>query len=164
MKSNAKTIGVICTTIKLFLIAYFAMALNLLSMFPDIRTRINMIVKAFRPFVSVAIPVYNIVGTLFCLLVLGITFIMAIAKSIDLDVEIIAKFSELKPMKRRMINNLLFLAELALIWLAWNYGAHYMAFLDFALMITGRLYSWAYNRFIEAVRDKAVETVVEGRV
>jgi hypothetical protein len=123
----------------------------------------DMIVKIFRPLVSVYIPIYNIVGTLFCLLVLGIVLIMAIVKNFDLETETIVRFSKLKPMKRGLIKNLLSLADLTLIWLAWSYGAHYMAFLNFALMITGRLYSWAFNRFIEAVRDKAVKMVSEGK-
>jgi hypothetical protein len=132
-------------------------------MFPDVQIQMDMMVKAFRPFVSVYIPIYNIVATLFCLLVLGISLIMAIIKNLDLETETIVRFSELKPMKRGVIKNLLSLADLALIWLAWSYGAHYMAFLDFALMITRRLYSWALNRFIEAVRDKAVKMVSEGK-
>jgi hypothetical protein len=42
-------------------------------------------------------------------------------------------------------------------------GNGFMDFLNFTLMITGRLYLWVFNRFIESVRDKAVKMVSEGK-
>jgi hypothetical protein len=39
--------------------------LNLLPIVPDIQAQMDMIIKAFCPFVSVSISIYNIVGTFF---------------------------------------------------------------------------------------------------
>ncbi|MDR2094412.1 MAG: hypothetical protein LBP76_02700 [Treponema sp.] len=165
MKTNTRTMSVIFVTIDLFLIVYFTMALNLLVILPDIQTQMDMIVKVFRPFVAVFIPLYNMVVTFFCLLLLGIIFVLAIAKHFDLlDVKTTVKLSELKPEKRGVIKNVLSLIDLALIWLAWSYGAYYMASLKFSLMLIGRLYLWVLNRLIEHVRDKAVKMVSEGKV
>jgi hypothetical protein len=52
-------------------------------MFSEIQIQMDMIVKIFRPLVSVYIPIYNIVGTLFGMLVFGLAFIMAIITVIN---------------------------------------------------------------------------------
>jgi hypothetical protein len=143
------------------------MDLNLATMiFPEVKNQIDLSIKVLRPFVSVFIPLYNIGYTLFSLFVLAISLLLIIYKHLDLEeVEAIVKISKIEPVKRGTIGRMLsIIRNLALVWLAWWYGAHYMAFLVFAMMILGRLFTRAVNDAIEVSKNKAVQIIERGGV
>jgi hypothetical protein len=159
-KKPAGNISVITRTIDLLLIAYFAMSLDMLMVFPDIQIQM---VRVLRPFVSVFIPVYNIIYTVISLLFLGIVlFLMIMPRHMD-EAEIIRYGSVFKPVKGTVSGLLSLISSVALVWVSWSYGAHYMAFIVFARIVINRLYSWALNRFIETMIKKAVQMVDRGK-
>jgi hypothetical protein len=160
-----KAIGKVLIFIDLFFIVYFTMSLNLV-MFPDYENQIDVVVNVLRPFVSVFIPIFNIGYTIFALIVLVIVLILATFKHLDIsDKEAIVNINNIKPVKGGIIRKTLSLGKsLALVWLAWSYGAHYMAFIVFAMVITGKMFAWAMNSALEAAKDKTVQMLGEGKV
>jgi hypothetical protein len=123
-------------------------------------------VNVLRPFVSVIIPIFNIGYTVCTFVVLVIILILAASKHPNLsDKDTVANIANIKPVKSGIIRKTLSLGEnLALVWLSWSYGAHYMAFIVFARVIIGKMFTWAVNSAVEAAKDKAVQMTGEGKV
>jgi hypothetical protein len=153
-----KAIGKLLVAIELFLIVYFTMSLNLVK-FSEHENQIDAAVNILRPFVSVIIPIFNIGYTILAFIVLVIILILVASKHPSLsDKDTIANITNIKPVKSGIIRKTLSLGKtLALVWLSWSYGAYYMAFIFFVMVITGKMFTWAVNSAIEAAKDKAVQ-------
>ncbi|GHU14033.1 hypothetical protein FACS1894161_4450 [Spirochaetia bacterium] len=166
MKTNGKTIVLLLRALDLFFIVYFAMALNLPEIILSGQIQLRMIVKVLRPFVSVLIPLYNIGYTIFALVSLFFSLILAASKLPDMDSkESIVNIAKVKPIKRRIARKVSSLIrELAMVWLAWSYGARYMAFIVFATLILDRLLIRVANSAVETAKDKVVQMVSKGDV
>jgi hypothetical protein len=160
-----KAIGKLLVIINLFFIVYFTISLDLVN-FPDYENQIDAAVNVLRPFVSVFIPIFNIGYTILAFVVLVIILILVASKHPNLsDKDTIANITNIKPAKSGIIRKTLLLGKnIALVWLSWSYGAHYMAFIVFAMVIIGKMFAWAVNSAIEAAKDKAVQMMGEGKV
>jgi hypothetical protein len=161
MKYSANKIGGLLRLIDLFLITYFA-TVNFPVVFPGLEKQLNMAVELLRPFVSVFIPVYNIGYTFFSIIILVIFLIMAAFKNLDMDKNAVARVANMKSINRGIIISIFSLVEnCTLVWLAWSYGAHYMAFIVFVMLIVSRLCIRAVNNAIEHSKNRAVQIISE---
>jgi hypothetical protein len=151
--------GILLRLIDLFLIAYFTAALGLFAFFTGLENLADITAEVLRPFVSVFIPIYNIGYTIIALISLSVILILTAVKHLNTD-----EVEKIKPIKRLAITKiLLHIKSCALIWLAWGYGAHYMAFMVFVRVILSRLYTKAANSAIEQLKDRAVQIIGEGK-
>jgi hypothetical protein len=135
------------------------------GLFSGLENYLDTAIEVLRPFVSVFIPVYNFGYTVISIIVLFISIILVVLKHFGIDDrKILVNLAKIKPAKRGIIRMILLSGkELSLIWLAWSYGAHYMASMVFARMIIFRLFTRVANNIIEYSKDKAVQIVDEAK-
>jgi hypothetical protein len=138
--------------VELLLIAYFAASLGLFG------PQIAAIAYVARPFIVVVIALFNVVLTVATLFLAALAVVTGLSnKQVSDNPIFTAKLIAEGRIKFNLKHFLKLLFACAFVWLAWNYGAFYMASAALACVLAQGAFMAAFNSVVNQAEKEAAE-------